>query len=75
MIEVNLTVNTNRHPHIVDENQTIREFFEEKGVDYSLGTTNLDGSTLMPGDMDRSFSELGITEKCYLTNIAKVDNA
>ena len=37
--------------------------------------TSLDGTTLMPGDLDKSFAQFGITEKCFLLNVVKADNA
>lgn len=76
---IKVTIGTNfkrdREPRIVSENATPREILEEAGVDYTKGMTNLDGSPLMPGDMDKSFKNLGITNKCFLTNVVKADNA
>lgn len=39
------------------------------------GQTKLDGSSLAAGDLDKTFADFGIAEKCYLVNIAKQDNA
>ena len=44
-------------------------------MDYSRGTMHMDGSSLNPGDLDKTFAELGITEKCFLLNVVKADNA
>jgi hypothetical protein len=35
---------------------------------------NLDGSPLHPGDLDKTFADFGIAEKCYLLNVVKADN-
>lgn len=74
---INVTVGNNafRTQDIIDENRTLREVLEEKGVDYTSGMTTLDGSTLRPGDLDKTFADFGITTKCYLFNVVKADNA
>lgn len=36
---------------------------------------SLDGVTLQAGDLDKSFAAMGITEKCFLLNVVKADNA
>ena len=54
---------------------TLREALEDAEVDYMVGMMNLDGSPLSPGDLDRTFADFGITEKCYLLNVVKADNA
>ncbi|MDR9824985.1 hypothetical protein RCJ22_05100, partial [Vibrio sp. FNV 38] len=35
----------------------------------------LDGVTLRPGDLDKSFDDFGIAETCYLLSVQKADNA
>ena len=73
MIKVTIGTNTSRSSVIVDPNKTLREVLEDNGVDYSTGTLHLDGVTLTPGQLDKSFAELGITEKCFLINVVKGD--
>jgi len=75
MIKVTVGNNVKRTSVIVDENTTPRACLEANDIDYAHGVTHLNGSTLRPGDMDRSFAELGITERCFLTNVVKADNA
>ena len=75
MIKVTIGNNVKRESIIIDENTTLRTALEDNGVDYTTGTMHLDGSSLKPGDLDKSFAELGITEKCYLLNVVKADNA
>ena len=36
---------------------------------------NAADSTLKPGDLDKTFAEFGIKEKCFLMQIVKADNA
>jgi hypothetical protein len=67
--------NLKRTSEIVDENTTLREALELAEIDYTVGIMNLDGSSLSPGDLDKTFADFGITEKCYLLNVVKADNA
>jgi hypothetical protein len=76
MIQVTIGTNTSRKNYTVDPNRTIRDVLEnEAGFDYSTANMSLDGATLQPGDLDKTFAALGITSKCYLIAIVKADNA
>lgn len=75
MIRVTIGNNLSRKAVIIDETTTLRTALEDNGVDYSIGMNSLDGSTLGPGDLDKTFADFGITEKCYLLNVVKADNA
>jgi len=75
MIKVTIGNNVKRTSEILDQNTTLREALEKAEIDYTRGMMNLDGSTLSPGDLDKTFSDFGITEKCYLLNVVKADNA
>lgn len=76
MIKVNFSSNVKRIAPTVDENTTtIRQFLEENEIDYSRAITSIDGCPLQAGDMDKTFAEFGITEKCLLTSVVKADNA
>lgn len=75
MIKVVVGNNVKRETVIVDANTTLRRVLEDAGVDYTRGVMHLDGSSLNPGDLDKTFASLGITEKCYLLNVVKADNA
>lgn len=75
MIRVTVGTNTTRKNVIVEENTTLRKVLEDNNVDYSRANVNLDGASLNPGDMDKSFATLGITESCFLIASIKQDNA
>ena len=75
MIKVTMGNNVKRTSEILDENTTLRDALESVDIDYTTGIMNLDGSTLSPGDLDKTFADFGITEKCYLLNVVKADNA
>ena len=62
-------------PIIIDEHTTLRAALEETGVDYTRGIMQLNSGPLGPGDLDKTFADFGITEKCYLLNVVKADNA
>lgn len=75
MIKVTVGNNVKRESMIVDAARTLRSVLEEAGVDYTRGVMHLDGSSLNPGDLDKTFGDFGITEKCFLLNVVKADNA
>lgn len=75
MIKVIFGDNLDRKQAIVEKTATPRSVLEDAGFDYSRGALNLDGATLRPGDIDKTFEELGVTEKCYLLSVVKMNNA
>lgn len=75
MVKVIVGNNVKRETAIVPPTSTLREVLEEHNIDYSTGTMHLDGSSLQPGDLDKTFEDLGISEKCFLMNVVKADNA
>ena len=75
MIKVTIGNNVKRRTVILDENTTLRQALEDAEIDYSRGTMNLDGSSLYPGDLDKTFADFGIADKCFLLNVVKADNA
>jgi len=75
VIKVTMGNNVKRSSEILDENTTLREALENAEIDYTRGIMNLDGSSLSPGDLDKTFADFGVTEKCYLLNVVKADNA
>ncbi len=75
MISVTVGNNANRTTVIIDAHTTLRSALEDNGVDYTRGMTTLDGGPLKAGDLDKTFADFGITEKCFLYNIVKADNA
>lgn len=75
MVKVTVGNNVKRESVIVPGSATLRSVLEDKNIDYTRGTMHLDGSTLQPGDLDKTFESFGITEKCFLLNVVKADNA
>lgn len=75
MTKVVVGNNVKRETVIVDSSTTLRQVLEDAGVNYTTGSMHLDGATLQPGDLDKTFASFGITDKCYLLNVIKADNA
>lgn len=75
MIKVTLGNNVKRETKVVPESSTLREVLENTGIDYNTGVMHLDGATLQPGDIDKTFQEFGIKDRCFLLNVVKADNA
>lgn len=75
MIKVMLNNNLNKSNVMIDENTTLRAALEQNGIDYSHGVVSLDCSPLRAGDLDKTFADFGIAEKCYLSVVVKADNA
>jgi hypothetical protein len=76
MIKVVVGNNVKRETVIVDSNTTLRTVLEDADIDYAgRGVIHLDGASLNPGDLDKTFEQFGITEKCFLLQVVKADNA
>lgn len=75
MIKVTIGTNTNRKAVNVDPNRTIKSVLDEQDVNYATGILQLDGATLQPGEINKSFADFGITDSCYLISVVKADNA
>lgn len=80
MIRCTIGNNLKKANYNLDPNTTLRAALEEAGIDYSTGMTNLDGCSMLPGDLNKTFYELGYTgepghDRAYLLNVVKADNA
>lgn len=75
MVSIIVGNNVKRETKIVSETSTLRQTLESAGIDYTRGAMHLDGAPLQPGDLDKTFADFGITERGYLLNVVKADNA
>jgi hypothetical protein len=75
MIQIKIVTNAGRKTIATDENNTVREVLEANEVNYSNAPVYIDGAPLGIGDHDKTFADLGITEKCMLTSVVKTQNA
>ena len=75
MIKVTVGNNVKRDTVIVEETATLRSVLEDAEIDYTRGTMHLDGASLNPGDLDKTFADFGIKDRTFLLNVVKADNA
>ena len=75
MLKITVGTNTNRKTVMATEDTTLRQCLEENDINYVTGQTSLDGCVLQPGDMDKTFADMHVTEKAYLVVGQKMDNA
>lgn len=75
MIQATIINNLEKNTYNFDENMTLREALESKGIDPAVGVVSLDYSPVRPGGLDKTFADHGITVKCSLSVTAKADNA
>jgi hypothetical protein len=75
MIQIRIVTNAQRKTIATDENNTVRMVLEANEVNYEQAPVYIDGSPLAVGDHDKTFAQLGITEKCMLTSVVKTENA
>lgn len=75
MIQIRLVTNAQRKTIATDENNTIRDVLDANEINYTNAPVYIDGAPLGIGDHDKTFAELGITEKCMLTSVVKTENA
>ncbi len=75
MVKVTIGNNMQRQEVIVESDATIREVLEENHIEYGMASMHLDGVSLRPGDFDKTFEDLGVTDHCYLLAVTKTDNA
>lgn len=74
MVKVTIGTNLKREEHIVDSSMTLRDTLEAYNVDYAGGgAIYLDGMSLVPGDLDKTFEQFGIAERCSLMKVTKAD--
>lgn len=80
MIRVTIGNNLKKAAYNIDPNTTLRSALDDAGIDYTAGMMTLDGSTLGPGDLNKTFAEFGYDgeaghDKAFLLNVVKADNA
>lgn len=74
-VKVYVGNNVDRYPVTVESTSTLKEVLQNERIDYTRGTMHLDGSSLRPGDLDKTFDDFGINSQCFLLNVVKADNA
>lgn len=75
MIKVLVGSSTERKSVVIPPTQTLKQTLDQSGVDYSTSQVYLDGATLGPGELDKTFNDFNIKEKCMLVAVVKLSNA
>lgn len=73
MIRVNYGTSLDRQDTLVHPDTTIRDFLEEKEIDYSLSAPYLDGNKVT--NLDKTFGEYVASDHCRLSVVVKAVNA
>lgn len=78
MLRVTIANNMKRNTVLIDENTTLRECMESNEFDYSKGVLHLDSAPIQPGDLNKTFFELGYDgtpgkDRAFLAAIVKAD--
>lgn len=77
MIKVKLSNNVGTQEIIVDANTTVKKFLADNNVDINTALVNVDSLMLAPGDVNKTFVQLGIEPgaECVIFAITKTHNA
>ena len=77
MIQVVVLTATSRDTKVVSTDTTIKAVLESVGADIASGGYSLDGSTLLTGEINKTFASFGVAEdsKVYLSKIKAQNNA
>ena len=75
MIKVKMLSNTGSDMVIVSNTKIIKDVLADNEFDTTRGQILIDGAALKPGDINKTFADLGITDQCFISCVTKVDNA
>lgn len=75
MFELTIGTGLNRRKVPCELTTTLRNALEQYEIDYSVGTIHLDGASLRPGDLDKTFAQFNIDRAATLTVVVKGDAA
>ena len=75
MISVTVGTNLSRETIIVPPATTIKKVLEENHVNYEKASLHLDGAVLKSGEINKTLADFGITERCSIIAVTKIDNA
>lgn len=75
MFELLIGSNTNRERKVISLTTTLKQALIDAGIDVNVGTIHLDGASLKPGDINKTFADFGVTDKATLISVVKADAA
>lgn len=72
MIKVQVGTNTDRKEVLVPGTVSLKKVLEDERINYNAAIVYLDGAAIRPGDLSKSFDDLGIKETALLTAVVKI---
>lgn len=75
MIQVRLGNTTETRTVVIAKTTTLKQALQDNNIDYSMATLYLNGCTLQPSDVEKSFADHGINDSCTLMAIVNTKNA
>jgi len=75
MIKVISGTSLNKTELVIDPSTTLMEAAEQAGLNVPAGGITLNGSMVSGADFNKTFNDYGVTDKCYLLQVVKADNA
>lgn len=75
MIKVISGTNLNKTELVLSADTTIMEAAEQAGLNVGAGGITLNGSMVSANEFNKTFADFNITDKCYLLQVVKADNA
>ena len=75
MLRVTVGNNTDRKHVLVPANVTLKSVLISEEIRFDTAVVTIDGASLKPGDLEKTFEEFGIKESCSLIAVVKADSA
>jgi len=75
MIKVITGTGLSRTELVIEANTTLMNAAEQAGLNVGAGGITLNGTMVSAADFNKTFADFGITDKCFLLQVVKADNA
>ena len=75
MIKVIVGTGLSKKELIIGASTTLLAAAEEGGLNVGAGGITFNGQMVQGADLNKTFADLGITDKAYLLQVVKADNA
>mgnify|MGYP003304293246 CR=1 FL=1 len=75
MIKVITGTGLSRTELVIEANTTLMSAAEQAGLNVGAGGITLNGTMVSASDFNKTFKDFGVTDKCFLLQVVKADNA
>lgn len=75
MITVKIITPADRYERTAEADEIIKDFLNDNDVVYEAATVHMDGVPLTVSEMNSTFADTGITDKCIIAVVQKLVNA